>query len=176
MNAGLIFASDHGFRRIDARESLWRVGLPWRAKESSMKKKLSAGVAAETQKLVLPVNPTEISAGSGGVASYWYVKRPAISLKSPPAPRHDWACSRQKRSLTPQNVHHGGLTVEARSMLGARSPSMAHFFRLLAKMNAAPGQCGRVQNLVAPNSCNEIAPRVCRPVRTGLATGCCCSF
>jgi hypothetical protein len=33
---------------------------------------------------------------------------------------------------------------EARPVLGARSPSMAHFLRLLAKMNAAPGQYGRV--------------------------------
>ncbi len=39
-----------------------------------MKKMLSAGVAAETQKLVLTVNPTEKSAGSGGGASCWYVR------------------------------------------------------------------------------------------------------
>jgi hypothetical protein len=38
---------------------------------------------------------------------------------------------------------------EARPVLGARRPSMAHFLRLLAKMNAAPGQYGRVQHLVA---------------------------
>ncbi len=35
---------------------------------------LSVGVAAETQNLVLTVKPTEVSAGSGGVASYWYVR------------------------------------------------------------------------------------------------------
>ncbi len=72
--AGLSVNSEHGSGSAEARASLWLVGLPWRAKGSSMKKMLSAGVAAETQKLVLTVNPTEMSAGSGGVASYWYVR------------------------------------------------------------------------------------------------------
>ena len=72
--AGLSVNSENGSGSAEARASLWLVGLTWRAKESSMKKMLSAGVAAGTHKLVLPVNPTEISAGSGGVASYWYVR------------------------------------------------------------------------------------------------------
>jgi hypothetical protein len=38
---------------------------------------------------------------------------------------------------------------EARPVLGARSPSMAHFLLLLAMMNAVPGQCGHAQNLAA---------------------------
>jgi hypothetical protein len=37
-----------------------------------MKKLASAGVAAETQKLVLTMNANEINAGSGGLASTWY--------------------------------------------------------------------------------------------------------
>ena len=35
---------------------------------------------------------------------------------------------------------------------------MAHLVRLLAKMNAVPDPCGRVQNLVASSSRNGIAP------------------
>ena len=73
MNNGLYFASEHGCMRIDTRASLWLVRLTWRAKESSMKKMLSAGVAAETQKLVLTVRATDVGAGVGGSASYWYV-------------------------------------------------------------------------------------------------------
>ena len=46
----------------------------------------------------------------------------------------------------------------AREVLRARSPSMAHFLRLLKEMNAVPGQCGRVQILVASSSRNAIVP------------------
>jgi hypothetical protein len=87
--------------------------------------------------------------------------RPATSSRSPSASRHEWVGVQHRRSPEARLTISAATTGEARPVLRARSPSMAQFVRLLAKMNAAPSQCGRVHNLVASSTRNEIAPPAC---------------